>query len=312
MTSTNAALTPELCRTFVALAQHEGSVTAAARELGASETSVSKRIRPLVRGFPPFLPRPWLIKRGKRFHLTDEGRAVLPLAAEQAERWRQFTAFAAAGRMPGMTVACGQEAAGGVVLKAATTFRQQNPQSVFRIAVVRGSRRIEGVANGLYDIALVTHSPAAVREIARRDVIVEQVSDDELVLACAAKSPWYGGFVDIRRPVTLEELLQWPLALPEPDAAVRRQWDERMRRHQLTGPPTVAIEVGGWRTILGYVLAGFGVGMLPKSLAQEAGPKLKSRPLPDNLRPMNRLYSVRLPESANPELLESFCRCLVS
>jgi DNA-binding transcriptional LysR family regulator len=97
MNEANNPLTPELCRTFVTLARLAGSVTATARELGLNEARISKRIRPLVRGAPPHLPRPWLMKRGKRFFLTDEGRAMLPAATEQAQRWRHFTAFAPVG-----------------------------------------------------------------------------------------------------------------------------------------------------------------------------------------------------------------------
>ncbi len=197
------------------LARLDGSVTATARELGLNEASISKRIRPLVRGAAPHLPRPWLLKRGKRFYLTDEGRTMLPAATDQAERWRQFVGFAAAGRMAGLTVACGQEAAGGLVLQAAAAFRRLHPQAPFRIAVVRGKRRIEGVANGLYDVALVTHAPVAIREIARRDVLVEPLHDDALVLACAAKSTWASAFAESGRPVRFSELAGWPLVLPE-------------------------------------------------------------------------------------------------
>ncbi len=85
MSEPNNPLTPERCRTFVAMERHQGSVTATARELRLNEASVSKRIRPLVRGAPPFLPQPWLLKRGKKFFLTDKGKAMLPVAKEHAE-----------------------------------------------------------------------------------------------------------------------------------------------------------------------------------------------------------------------------------
>jgi DNA-binding transcriptional LysR family regulator len=305
-------LTPELCRTFVTLAGLDGSVTKTARELGLNEASVSKRIRPLVHGAAPHMPRPWLEKNGKRFFLTDEGRAMLPAATEQAQRWRQFTAFAAAGRMPGLTVACGQEAAGGVLLQAATAFRKSHPQAVLRIAVVRGRRRIEGVANGLYDLAVVTLAPVAVREIARREVVIATLSDDELMLACAAKSPWAQHFVNAARPLPVAEFIDWPLVLPEADSPIRKQWDERVGRQESDKPPQVVLEIGGWHVLLGYVLAGFGVGLLPRSVVAGAGAKLRARPLPEILRPANRLYTVQLPKPANANLVSVFLDALTA
>ncbi|HZZ79843.1 MAG TPA: LysR family transcriptional regulator [Gemmataceae bacterium] len=293
MLETHSPLTPELCRTFVLLARFDGSVKATARELGLNVASISKRIRPLLFGMPPHLPRPWLAKRGKRFELTEEGRTMLPAAIEQAERWGQFTSFASAVRLPGITVACGQESAGGIVLEAARRFRRQHPLVNLRIAVVRGRRRIEGIASGAYDLALVTHTPPAIRDIARREVQIDVLSDDELVLACAATSEWAGTFTRADKSIKREELMQWPLVLPETDSPIRKQWDERIRRSQTAAMPQVAIEVGGWRVLLGYVLAGFGVGLLPRSLAEQARDRLHWRPLIETLRPVNRVYAVR-------------------
>lgn len=304
MTDAPSPLTPELCRTFVALVRLDGSVTRTAHELGLNPASVSKRISPLTKGSPPHLPRPWLEKRGKRFYLTDEGKKVLPTAAEQADRWDRFTAFAATSRPAGLTVACGQEAAGESVLRAAAALRRSHPESSFRLAVVRGRRRIEGVTSGLYDVALVTVPKPDVQEIARREVVVTSLPDDEIVLACAAKSAWATAFA-ADRPAAASELVGWPLVLPEADAAVRRQFDEKLRR-QASRPPTIAVEAGGWRVLAGWVREGFGVGLLPRRLATTS--RLLVRELDPKLRPSNRLQVVRLPNVG--ELAEAFCRAL--
>lgn len=296
MAATKNVLSPELCRTFVALVRLDGSVTAAARELGLNEASVSKRLRPLARGCPPGVPRPWLAKRGKRFVTTDEGRRMLPAATEAAAGWDRFAALAAADREPAVTVACGHEAAGGIVLAAAARFRREHPAAAVRVVVARGRARVEGVAVGRFDLALVTDAPAAVREAARRPVLVEPLAEDELVAACAARSEWTAAFTDATRPVTAVEALGWTLVLPEGDSAVRRRWDELLRRRVPTAAPRVAVEAGGWRVLAGYVAAGFGVGFLPRSVAVGLGARLKVRPLATDLRPSNRVYVVRLPD----------------
>ena len=303
MKASSNPLTPELCRTFLAIEQCGGSLTAAAIQLDDDKANLSKRIRPLVNGLPPHLPRPWLHKDGKKFRLTDEGRKMIGPAKELLERWQNFVSFANAGRLPGLTIACGQEAAGSIVLEAATRFRKTHRDVLFKIVVVRGRRRIEGVANGLYDVALVTNAKPEIDNIARRETMIHSLEDDELVLACGAKSQWAAAFAT-ETPVKLDELQSWPLVLPEADSALRQQFDELLRRRNAAA--NVAMEVGGWQVALRYVIAGFGVGLLPKSVVAEAASRVKLRPLEKILRPMNRVQIVTLPTPANAELVTAF------
>ncbi len=313
MTRANHPLTPDLCRTFAALAGLDGSVTATARALGRHPATVSKQLRPLVRGRPPAVPRPWLEKDGKRFALTAEGRRMLPAVRDQLAGWDAFAARAAADRAPGLAVACGHEAAGGVVLAAARRFRRDHPGAALRVAVVRGRSRVEGVADGRYDLALVTDTPAAVRAAAgRRPVAVEPLADDELVLACAARSGWAGAFADPARPADVGEVVGWPLVLPEADAGVRRRWDELVRRRDPSAAPRVAVEAGGWRVALGYVLAGFGVGLVPRSVAAGAGAGVRVRRLARAIRPANRVSVVRPRRPADAALSDAFRQALAA
>jgi DNA-binding transcriptional LysR family regulator len=126
------------------------------------------------------------------------------------------------------------------------------------------------------------------------------------VLACAARSPWSAEFAEPDRAADLGEVAGWPLVLPEADAAIRKRWDELVRRQPPSATPTVAIEVGGWRVLLGYVQAGFGVGLVPRSVAATAGAKVKVRPLVPAIRPANRLSMVRLQERADTSLSAAF------
>jgi DNA-binding transcriptional LysR family regulator len=232
---------------------------------------------------------------------------MLPLATALADTWARLAATATRPREPGLTVACGQEAAGGVVLAAATAFRKVHPGTPLRIAVVRGRQRIEGVAAGYYDLALVTTAKRDIEPIARRDVTVRSLPDDELVLACAAKSAWEPEFKKVTE-VTAARLKDWPLVLPEADAAVRQAWEEKVGRQSVT-LPAPAIEVGGWRVLMGYVLAGFGVGLLPTSVVMAANtgkPNLIARPLAGNIRPANQLRVVTLPAGENAALVKDF------
>jgi DNA-binding transcriptional LysR family regulator len=137
-------------------------------------------------------------------------------------------------------------------------------------------------------------------------VEVETLAEDELMLACGSRSQWTAAFADPSLAVEAREVSGWPLVLPGADAAIRKRWDELLRRKVPSALPTVAIEVGGWRVLLGYVQAGFGVGLLPRSVATMAGTKVKARPLAPAIRPTNRISVVRLPDHANADLLAAF------
>ena len=54
----------------------------------------------------------------------------------------------------------------------------------------------------------------------------------------------------------------FPLILPEPDAGRRKGLDEVLRSHGMLGKLEIALEVGGWGTILQYVADGVGVGLV--------------------------------------------------
>lgn len=300
----NHPMSLELCRTFVAIVDEQGSLLAAAKSLGDTNANCSRRIRPILHGLPPHLPRPWLRKVGKLFTLTPEGSQMLPYAQEIVERWQNLVRLTGVTRPEGLKIACGQEAAGGLVLQAARPFREAFPDVPFSVAVVRGRQRIEGVANGLYDLALVTSTRTDAEMIAQRKLAFHELNDDELKLTCATRSPWAEAFRE-PKAVTIHELLRWPLIVPEADSAVRQQFDAKLRK-QSPELPTIAMEVGGWRVLLGYVLANFGVGLLPSSVIAEAGSKLRSRPLDRTLRPTNQLRIATLPRPTNAEHVAAF------
>src|SRR5262245_15635420 len=120
------SLSPELLQTFVAVVGHDGDAVAAADELGINQPSMSKRLAQLQHA-GKVLRRPWLDRRGKTWVLTDEGRRVLPSAEDLVHRYEQLRKFADAAVPPGLSVACGQDAAGGVVLAAVRRFRSAYP-----------------------------------------------------------------------------------------------------------------------------------------------------------------------------------------
>ena len=80
----------------------------------------------------------------------------------------------------------------------------------------------------------------------------------------------------------------------------------------------MALQVGGWQTILAYVREGFGVGLLPSSVADASPAALTVKELPPRLVPPNRVRLICRPREESgtgrdlSEHAESFWRGLLA
>ncbi len=267
-----ASLSIELLETFIRLLDNGGDAARTARELDLNQPSMSKRMAMLQRAGR--VKRAWLVRRGKTWYATDEGQRVLGAVRDIVHRHRKLTQFLGGNEagLPEVTFACGQRASIGFVLDAVKRFRNQHPEVGFRLSTLRGRARVEGVANGLLDLATVTVDEALIREAARRPVHLETLFEDPLVLVCAAKSEWRDRVEALPEGgLKPKDLAGLPLILPEPDSDVRRQFDRVVREAELRRPLNVVLELGGWPVLLEYVAAGLGVGVAAESACRGAG-----------------------------------------
>jgi DNA-binding transcriptional LysR family regulator len=292
------SLSLELLQTFITLVRNGGNAADTAQDLHINQPSMSKRLRYLQHA-GPVLEHPWLVREGKTWRLTAEGQKVLPAVEEIVRRYEQLSQFIEKpeAALPRVTFACGQRAVAGVVLQAVRLFRRKHPQPRLRISTLRGNARIEGVANGSLDLATVTHDEPAIVEIARRPLHVETIASDRLALVCAEDTPWSGRVQKLpRHKAPPEAFANFPLILPEPDAGIRKGLDRVFREKGLMAELDIALEIGGWSAILGYVREGLGVGVVSEA-AIPAGEALVVRHLdPEYFPPIaTRLICRRLP-----------------
>ena len=260
------SLSPDLLRTFMTVARCEGDAAEAARVLKINQPSMSKRLA-YFQHSGRIVHRPWLERDGKTWRLTEEGRRMLPAVEDMLRRYDQLLDHVGSVHVPGVTFACGKESADQFVPDALLAFRRRHPDVQFRISTMRGHARIEGVANGQLDLALVRHSPDQIEKIALRRLHVEDLFDDALQLVCAAGSPWAEEFRRLPERVSAKALAKFPLILPEPDSGLRQQFDQRLAETGVLNGVQVLLEIGGWSTLLTYVKLGLGVGLLPRSVA---------------------------------------------
>ena len=294
------SLSLELLQTFVSLIRHEGEATAAMEELGLNQPTFSKRLKYLQHA-GLILDQPWVVRRGKIWHLTEEGRRVWPAVTELVDRYRNLQTFLGGEEVSGSTIrfACGQQMAAGLVRTALKAFRERHPDVRLRISTLRGQTRIEGVSNGTLDLAIVTHDIPSIHEIARRQLHVEHLVTHHLALICVVGSPWERTLRALpKSAVPVAALAEFPLILPERDAGLRVGLDRLLRREGILDKLDVKLEMGGWQTILAYVRDGFGVGVVSEG-ALEPGTGLVVRRLdPEVISPIEaKLICRRLPGS---------------
>jgi DNA-binding transcriptional LysR family regulator len=262
----SVTLSFELLETLVSLIRHEGEAAHVMRELGLEQPTLSKRLRYLQHS-GPLLERPWLVREGKTWRLTVEGQKVWPAVVDLVDRYQNLNRFLEQGGKPAgiapVSFACGQAMAGDLVHKALIQFRQWQPEARLRVSTMRGRARIEGVSNGVLDLAIVTHAEPDILEIARRTLNIEPLATYRLALACLSGSPWEARLRAIPKlgagPEAFREL---PLILPEPDAGVRGGLDQVLRSRGVFSQLDIVLEIGGWSTILAYVRDGFGIGVV--------------------------------------------------
>jgi len=278
----------ELLQTFVLLAELDGDASAVAERLQISQPSVSKRLTALRRFNNETNGQPWLLLKGKRWRLTSEGQRVRGVVTDLVKRYGQMEQFLVSSRegKRSVAIACGQQAASGFIRVAVERFLTAQTDCRVRVSTPRGKARIEGVAGGQFEFAVVTDSPAVIHRIAKREMFVEELFYDRFVLAGnpPPRSVWGAAWNALPndRPVKAAELLDMPFILPEPDAGRRQQFEEWCFR-ATEKTVDVVLEAGGWQTILDYAESGVGVGLVTQSVVDafrgHRHSKLTTRPL---------------------------------
>lgn len=308
-------LSLELLETFVALAEHEGDASRVAEQLGVNQPSVSKRLAAIRRLTGERIGQSWLARKGKRWQLTPEGQRVRVVVTDMVRRYEEMERFVASGGegKPLIALACGQQAASGFVRVTIERFLAENPGLQVRLSTPHGRTRIEGVAGGQFDLAIVTDAIPIIRKIARREMYIESLFDDQFVLAAnpPARSEWGRRWhgLPANQHVHARDLLNLPFILPEPDASRREQFDNWCYR--ATGKMwNVVLAGGGWQTILEFTASGLGVGLVPHSaveLCRERGcNRLTTRPLDPSEFPPDavRLVARKAHGKEEPDLTE--------
>lgn len=244
-------------RAFLLLAD-TGSVSRAAKRLGDTQPTVSRRLRDFYR-------RPALLcKRGNVVQLTAEGHAAVSAVRtllRQYDHMKQY--LAAKAEAPSvLTVAVGTSGSRFFLPRAMAAMRAACPDVEIQTRVVRGEERVRGVSEGRFDLAVVSHTPAQI-DPNRLGLVVSELPPQELCVIASKETPEAG---ELRKRlaghrIPLSKLADWPLVGLDARSGVRRQIESALRGRKLRA--RFCAEAGGWLGIKEYVRQGIGVGLVP-------------------------------------------------
>jgi DNA-binding transcriptional LysR family regulator len=223
----------------------EGSVTRAARRLHRVQSNVTTRIRQLEQD----LGVPLFIREGKRLHLAPTGKMLLGYA-ERLLSLADEARGAVQDPGPRGTLRLGaMESTAAVRLPGPLSeYHRKYSEVVLELRIGTPEVLAAAILAGQLDAALVSE-PIADTHFDRAAAFVE-----DLVIVAAAGHPPLGGKAKLPRSIIAFEhgcpyrkrLENW--------YAKRREMPERI------------VELGSYHAMLGCVVAGMGVAMIPKSV----------------------------------------------
>lgn len=238
---------------FVAVARGE-SVTGACAALALSQSAASAALATLEGQFDA----PLFDRLGKRLHLNERGRALLPAAVELLDRAAELEARMAghAGYGPlhiGATLTIGNYLAAPLM----AAFLQQHPEARVLLEVHNTAAIVDRVVHQRLDLGLV-------EGVVRHPELESEVwLEDDLVVFAAPGHP-----LSNEVAVTPQQLATLPWILREPGSGTRETFDHAMRHAPLE--LDVRLELEHTEAIKRAVEAGLGVGCLSQLALRDA------------------------------------------
>jgi DNA-binding transcriptional LysR family regulator len=208
-----------------------GSMNKAAERLATSQPAVSRAIADLERTLGVRL----LERTAVGIQPTQYGQAILKRGLAVFDELRlgikdiEFLSDPTSGEL---RVGCSEYAAGGPILAVVDRLTRKHPRMVFDIVTAPvlslyrdlTERRIELVVTRLVDFA------------DRRNMTVETLFEDDIVVVAAAHNPWTR-----RRRIDLADLVSEPWTLPPRDTGLGAFAEEVFRARGLEPPQATVI-----------------------------------------------------------------------
>lgn len=232
-----------------------GSVSKAADCLSLSQSATSAALSELERLYDTRL----FDRTGKRLHLNETGRLLLPRAVELLDRSREAEALLAGcsgvcDLNIGATLTIGNYLATLVIAR----YMQANPARRVQLHVHNTRDVVQQVARYELDLGLIEG------HCQHPDLQVEHWIDDELAVFCAPGHP----LARQEKPLELVQLAEADWILREPGSGTRATFERAF--HPCLSQLNIRLELTHTEAIKRAVESGLGIGCISRLALREA------------------------------------------
>ena len=246
---------------LTAVADSDGVLKAAAEALGVRQPAVSKRMDRWRKYRPPLVE-----KVGNRDVLTERGREVVAAARVICRQMDELSAFLREHQESpsSLYLAAGSLTSQWFLAPAIAKLSAASPAASYRTRVLRGARRIRGVADGQLDLAIVSHDETQIQTLVGSTALaVTTLSTQSLCVVAHKDSKPAAKLSQVLRgqQVPLNLLAELPPVGLDANSGVRRLLE---RQCVATGGRLrFEAETGGWMAAKEFARCGVGVAIVP-------------------------------------------------
>lgn len=238
-------LTLRQLEVFVATAR-SGSTRGAAQRVARSQSAASAALAELEAA----LGAPLFDRVGRRLHLNEGGRALLPGAAALLEHAAELQAHFDGGAATPLRVAASMTIAEYLLPDHIARWKQAHPESAVQLMVGNSAKVVRALVEREVDLGFIegpqTHPALSVR----------RWLEDELVIVAARDHPLSSGIAGRRALADAAWILR------EPDSGTRQAADAWLVEH--LGPLHVEFELGSTEAIKRLAATGAGLTCLSR------------------------------------------------
>jgi LysR family transcriptional regulator, low CO2-responsive transcriptional regulator len=279
-------------RSFHAVAQRL-SFTAAARELGVSQPTITTQVKSLEQEFGVEL----FVRHGRRIELTETGGGLLDITRRLFADEKEAADYLNETR----GLRTGHLRVGAVgpyhVTDMLAAFNARHPGLYVSVAVGNSRDTLRDLLDYRTDVAVLAHVDPDPRLVAipyRRH---------RVIAFCPIDHPFAQ-----RRSIRVRDMEGQRLIVREAGSTTRRAFDQAMREADVR--PKVVMEIGSRESIREAVAKGIGMGVVSEA---EFIPDPRIRPLPiTDAEIYTYAHVVHLKERQNARLVRAFLQVLAS
>jgi DNA-binding transcriptional LysR family regulator len=252
-------LNPYELQVFLAAAEAE-SFSAAARRLHLSQSAVSQQIHSLEHQLQVEL----FHRDGPRISLTEDGRALAPMAREYLHLMTRIEESMAArcGMVTGqLTIGCTSTPGKYTLPWLVGSFCQEYPQVKIAVEVIKRADLVQKLEQQAIDFGIMSG------RIEHPDLVFDEFMQDDLALIVPAQHP-----LAHQEVVSPEQLKGQSVILREESAGTRVALLEKLEQTglRLADLKVAPIELGAAESIIAAVEAGWGISWVSMVAAQPA------------------------------------------